>query len=98
MDRDRNQKNMENHCNMVTIRYSNCQKKRAATALMVGAADPHKDFILITEPYLERRCHAGFGRKWSVNHSGSNSRAIIASPPGDTFTQVGSVFGTRRSI
>ena len=82
MDRDRNQKNMENHCNMVTIRYSNCQKKRAATALMVGAADPHKDFILITEPYLERRCHAGFGRKWSVNHSGSNSRAIIASPPG----------------
>ena len=72
----------DDHLGILKLRYSNCQKKRAATALIVGEADPKSDFILITEPYLERRCHAGFSRQWSVNHSGSNSRAIIASPPG----------------
>ena len=74
--------NARNQDQRIKIRYSNCQKKRAATALMVGEADPQNDFILISEPYLQRRCHAGFGRSWSVNHSGTNSRAIIAAPPG----------------
>ena len=73
---------MDDQWKKVTFRYTNCQKKRSATALMVGEADPLSDFILLTEPYLERRCHAGFSRKWTVNHSGANSRAIIASPPG----------------
>ena len=64
----------------ITFRYTNCQKKRSATSLMVGDADPSKDILLITEPYLGRRCSAGFSREWVVNHSGQNSRAIIASP------------------
>ena len=64
----------------ITFRYSNCQKKRAATLLMAGDADPSKDILLITEPCLGRRCTAGFSREWNVNHSGQNSRAIIASP------------------
>ena len=65
-----------------TFRYNNCQKKRTATALLAGSADPNKDFILLTEPHLGKRMNASFTKPWSINHSGSESRAIIASPPG----------------
>ena len=56
--------------------------------MMAGDADPSKDFILLTEPYMGRRCNAGFSKKWTINHSGPNSRAIIASPPNILTTKL----------
>ena len=81
MDRD-NQQSCQSKCEGITIRYNNCMKKRTATSLLAGSADSHKEFILLTEPYLGKRMNASFTKPWSINHSGPESRAIIASPTG----------------
>ena len=70
------------------IRYSNCQKKMAATALIAGTSNPSKDIILLTEPYLGRRCNASFGSQWHINHNGASSRAIIATPSSLSATKL----------
>ena len=64
----------------ISLRYTNCQKKMAATALIAGSATSKNEIILLTEPYLGRRCNASFGSHWNINHSGSASRAVIATP------------------
>ena len=80
----------------VKVIYSNCQKKKSATQLLSTNAKLN-NIIAVTEPWIGKKCKATFKSPWKIHCNGTDSRAILVTPPwADAFSL--SNFSDRDSV